>query len=252
MSQIDPAATTLGDLVLAALKESGALGLGQTATAENTSDAWARCQWMLQEWERKRWVVFCLSTFSVISTGALAYSVGPGGAIDTGVASFRPDKIEYAFIRQLTNSQPNQIDYPLEILQSKEDYDRIALKSLSSFPSAIFYDPQWPLGQAYAWPVPQSAIYGLYLTVKAALPYKFAALNTVFNIPFEYYNAILYNLALRLRSLFSIPTYPGDMLPGLARDALNTIRGANTAIARLSTGDVNKSGNYNIFSDRFY
>lgn len=252
MSQLNPAATTAGDLVTAALNLAGVLGTGQTAAVEDNNDSWAMMQWMLQEWERKRWLVYALSTVSVISTGALSYTLGPGGSLDTGANSFRPDKIESAFLRQLTQSQPNQIDYPLEILQSKEDYNKIALKSLVSFPSAIFYDPQWPAGFVYAWPIPQANIYGIYVTVKNALPYKFPTLATVLAIPYEYYNAIVFNLAIRLRAKYQIPSFQGDTLPGLAKDALNTLRGGNTAIARLSVGEIAGTHNYNIFSDRFY
>lgn len=252
MTQLDPSATTANDIIIAAMKLAGALGIGNNASPTNINDGWAHLQWMLQEWERKRWLVYCLQTYSKVSTGAQSYTLGPNGDLDTGASSVRPDKIESAFLRQLTQAPPNQIDYPLEIIEAKEDYNRIALKTLQSFPSMVFYDPQWPLGRVYAWPVPQSAIYGLYVTIKAQLPYKFAALATVFNIPFEYYNAIVFNLAMRFRTLYSIPSFPGDMLGGQAKDALNAIRGANTAIARLQTPDVNNSGRYNIFSDRFY
>lgn len=253
MSALDPAATSANDLVTEAYKEAGALGIGQSLSPEDINDGLTRLQWMLQEWGRKRWVVYCLTTYNLVSTGALSYSVGPGGNMDTGAGTMRPPKIESAFLRQLTQSQPNQIDYPLEILQAKEDYNRIALKSLMSFPTSVYYDPQWPLGQLYAWPVPQANIYGLFATFYTPLPVKFATGASLFAIPYEYYNAMLYNLALRLRAKLGIPSFPGDMVPGLAKDGLNLVRGANTQIARLSTADVAQPrGRYNIFSDRFY
>lgn len=252
MSQLDPAATSIGDLVLASAKLAGLVGVGQTLSAGDTQDIWALLQWMLQEWARKRWLIYALVTFNVTSTGAQSYTLGPGGNIDTGVNSFRPDKIESAFLRQLTQSQPNQIDYPLEILQAKEDYNRIALKQLNSFPTTIFYDPQWPLGVVYPWPVAQSAIYGIFVTIKIPISFKFAALADVVTLPYEYFNAITLQGALRVRAKYQIPSFPGDMLPGLAKDALNTLRGGNTAIARLSLSDVAGPGLYNIFSDRYY
>lgn len=253
MTQLDPSNTTAGDIVTAALKLANVVGTGQTANAEDNNDAWAMLQWMLQEWERKRWLVFVLSTYAKVSTGAQSYTVGPGGDIDTGAQSVRPDKLESAYLRQLVNSQPNQIDYPLEILGAREDYNKIALKSLSSFPSTIYYEASWPLGRIYPWPVPQATIYGLNCTFKAQLPYKFANLATKFtSIPFEYYNAMIFNLALRLRAMYGIQSYAGDTLPGLAKDSLNTLRGANTQISRLSIPRLDGSGQYNIFSDRTY
>jgi len=253
MTLLDPAATTLGDLCNEALKECGYIGVGQTPLAEDLNGAWVRLQWMLQQWERKRWLVYHLVDYGKTSTGAQTYTMGPGGDLDTGAGSVRSAKVESAFLRQLTQSQPNQIDYPLEILQSREDYNQIALKQLSSFPGSIFYDAAWPLGVVYTWPVPQSAIYAVHVTVLEQLPAKFATQATVFNLPYEYYNGMLYNLALRLRPKYQIGTYPGDPLPGLAKDALNVIRGANVQIARLRMpADLLRPGIYNIFSDRSY
>lgn len=253
MTQTNPDATTAGDICIAALKECGAIGVGQAPLAEDLSDAQTRLQWMLQQWERQRWLVFHLVTLNKTSNGSLSYTVGPGGDIDTGVGSARPDRIESAFLRQLTQSQPNQIDYPLDPLQSMEDYNRIALKQLQSFPGCFFYDSDWPLGKIYTWPVPQANIYGVFISVKAQLPSSFATQATRIVLPYEYYSAMLYNLAVRLRSKYQIPTFAGDPLVAMAKTSLNVLRGANAQIARLQVPrDLNRPGIYNIFSDRYY
>lgn len=253
MSALDPANTTMGDIVNEALKECGRIGVGQTALAEDFNGGWMRLQWMMQEWERKRWLVYHLVTRLVVSTGARTYTVGPAGNINTGTGTARPDKIESAFLRQINPSPALEIDYPLGLLQSMEDYNTIGLKGLVSFPGWVFYDPSWPLGTLYAWPVPQANIYSVGLTMKEQLPVKFLNQAVVLNLPYEYYSAILYNLALRLRVKFQIGSYPGDPLPGLAKNGLATLRGANTAIARLRIPpELNRDGIYNIFSDRNY
>lgn len=278
MSGTDPFNTTVGDLCSAALRESGAIGVGQTPLTEDVNGAWERMQWMLQEWNRKRWLVYHLVTKLVISTGAFSYTVGPGGDIDYPEGQ-RPDKIESAFLRQfssgsssgmpvtddsdqvLSNGASNvyvggtglPIDYPLELLQSMEDYNRIALKTLTSFPGAVFYDPAWPLGNLYLYPVAQANIYAIGITVKEVLPIAFPNLAAVVSLPPEYYAAIVYTLAMRLRPKYRIPTFPGDPLPGMAKDALNVLRGANTAIARLRLPtNLLRPGIYNIFSDQNY
>ncbi len=252
MSQLDPAATSVGDLCTAALKESGAIGVGQTPLAEDLSDAQARLQWMLQEWERKRWLVYHLKLYEKISTGVQQYSVGPGGDIDTGVGTVRPARVEAAALRQLVSGgQP--VDYPLEILESKEDWLRVTLKSLTSYTGGVYYDPGWPLGTLLPVPIPQAGTYSLLLLFVEQLPTKFVNPAVVLNLPYEYYNGILYNLALRLRPKYGIGTYAGDMVPSLAKDSLEAIRGANTQIARLTMpAVVLRAGIYNIFSDRSY
>lgn len=248
-----PSDITVGDICTEALKESGALGVGQNALAEDINGAWARLQMMLQEWERKRWLVYQLKNYVFNSTGAQTYTFGPGGDIDTGTGTVRPAKIESGFLRQITQSQPNQIDYPLEILQAREDYDRVAIKGLVAFPMSVFLDPGWPLATVYVWPVPTANIYAVGLSVMQQLPSSFPALATIFSLPYEYYSAMLYNLAVRLRPKYQLPTYPGDPLPMLAKNSLATLRGANAAIARLHMPPgLRRPGLYNIFSDRSY
>ena len=169
------------------------------------------------------------------------------------LCQIRPDKIESAFLRQVNQPPPNQVDFPLQIVQSKEDYNTISLKSLVSFPQYIFFDPQWPLGSVFAWPVPQASVYALYVTVKTPMQYKFANLATKIALPYEYYEAILFNLTLRIRMQYGISNPPGDMLPKLAKNALNSLRLGNTAIKRsqMPGGLRNRGKGYNIFSDRF-
>ena len=269
MSQIDPSNTTAGDIASAALRECGAWGVGQTPLADDIQDAQARLQWMLQQWERKRWFVWHLVDYSKVSTGATSYSVGPGGDFNTnalynpvtdgfdppvpGNVTTRPNKIESSFLRQLTQSQPNQIDYPMTIITSREDYNRIALKQLQSFPGYVFFDSAWPVGRVFPWPVPQPTIYELHLTIREQLPAKFATLATVLNVPYEYYSAMVLNLAVRLRPKYGIVPLQGDHLPGLARDSLNVLRNDNYQISRLHMpGDLVRPQLYNIFSDRMY
>ena len=270
MTALDPSQTTAGDICYQALRECNAYGVGQTPLGQDITDAQIRLQWMLQQWERKRWLVYHTVDLQVECTGAQSYSIGPGGQIDTNQAynpfntqfnpqfgpsapvSARPTRVLSAFIRQI-NNPGNLIDYPLRLIQSREDYNRIALKQLATFPGYLFYDPAWPLGALYPWPVPQASIYELHVTVVEQLPPLFATSNTVINLPFEYFNAMMLNLALRLRPKYSIPTFPGDPLPGLAKESLQVLREGNTAIAQLVVpNDLLSGQQYNIFSDRMY
>lgn len=165
----------------------------------------------------------------------------------------RPPKIESAFLRQIQIASPNQVDYPMRILQSMEDYNRIALKSLQSFPGCVFLDSAFPLGNLFCYPVPQSAIYSINVTIMQQLQTSFLTTSSVLNLPAEYFSAIMYNLAMRLRTTFSIPTFPGDVLPGMARNSLNVLRGPNTQVAQLALPpELTRVGIYNIFSDRVY
>lgn len=239
--------TTPADIIRQALKKAGVLGVGQTALAEDTNDAFYDLQDMLGQWQRKRWLVWHLVDYAYTSTGAESYTVGPGGNFPINP---RPDKIESAFFRQTIVSQPNQIDYQLAIIPDRETYNRIALKQLTTFPQYLFYDSAFPTGLAYPWPLPLASIYEIHLTVKQTLN-QFTSLNEDINMPLEYMAALKFNLALRIRQAYQLP--PDIALVALAKDSLNVIRNANTQISRLQMPtDVIRPGIYNVFSDTFY
>lgn len=250
---VEPQNTTIGDICKAALKECGAIGVGQEPLADDITDAWARLQFMLMQWEKKRWLVYHLRSYSIVSTGQVSYTIGPGAEIDTGPNTTRPSRLSSAFVRQ-QYGQINPVDFHLSILQSMEDYNWITLKNLMAGPGeAAFLDTGWPLSTLYVWPVPQSLVYEIHVTVYETLPYQYANPATAFELPFEYYGAMLYNLAVRLRPKYRLGTYPGDHLPGMARDSLAVLRaGGGVQIARLRMPmTLLRRGAYNIFSDRF-
>jgi hypothetical protein len=237
--------TTPIEIINQSLKDAGTLGVGQSALPEDVNDAFTKLNWMIAQWNRKRWLVYHLVDVAKVSTGAQSYTVGPGQDYDVAV---RPDRLEAAFFRQVVQSQPAQIDYPLELIQAREDYNNIALKGLTSFPQYIFYDSAWPVGRVYPWPIPQANIYEVHLTLKMVLA-QFTSKTQSIDLPNEYYAAIQQNLTLRLWPAYKQP--PDATIVALAKDALNVIRGANTQIARLvMPTDLVRPGIYNPYSDQ--
>jgi hypothetical protein len=252
------------DLLTLVLKDCGATGVGQTPRAEDLNDAFDTAIMMLGQWNRKRWLVYHLVDVVVPSTGAGQYTLGPGGDVQLAV---RPDRVEAAFLRQLMGvgfggfifgvtpfgSAP-PVDYPMRILQSREDYNRIALKSLQSFTRSLFYDNAWPLGVLHPYPIPQASLYEIHLSLKETLT-SFPSLTTVINLPDEYFGALFYNLVLRVGVRYPISRDQTmldqwETVKGLAKDSLNVLRGANTQIAALTMpSDLLRQGKYNIYSD---
>jgi hypothetical protein len=220
------------DIINLAYKDAGVLGVGQTLLAEDVNDALIRLNMMIAQWRMKRWLIWHLVDKSVVSTGAQSYTVGPGCDIDVSV---RPDKLETAYFRMLAGSNNSQnVDYPLQILFSYEDYARITLKSLVSFSQCIFYDSAWPVGRIYPWPLPQANLYEVHIVLKDVLS-MFDNLTSLYVFPPEYLAAIHYNLVIRTRAAYRLP--PDVTYEGLAADALQTIRSANAQIPSLVMPD---------------
>lgn len=235
--------TTVSDIITQSLKKAGVLGVGQTASAQDMNDAFQDLLDLLATWQRQRWLIWHLATYSVTSTGATSYTVTTGGNFNV----VRPDRIESAFLRQLITTTPNYVDYPLEILESREDYNRIALKGLATFPRWIFYDAAYPTGLVYPWPIPQASTYQIFISLKQQLT-QYTSFSDDLGLPPEYVAAIKWNLAVRLKESYQLPQ--SDALIELAILSLNVIRGANAQVARLAMPqELIHNGQYNIYSD---
>ncbi len=220
------ALATAGDLITLALRTSGVNGVGQSPLAEDANDSLIYLSSMVAQWQRKRWLVYDDVDVSLISTGAASYSIGPTGMF----AVARPDRLQSAFARILPGSGGAALDLPLALIQSREDYNEIALKSLSTIPVAVFYDSAWPTGTLYFWPIPPAAAYELHVTVPAALP-VYVNLTDPLSLPAEYIDALIWGLAARLAIAYGQPANPAHV--GAYRAALNTIRQANAQISTL-------------------
>lgn len=233
------------DLISLVLQDCGAFGIGQSPTAKQATDALARLNMMLGQWQKKRGLVYTQETKSITSTGATTYTVGPGG--DFAFAP-RPSRISSGFVRMLSGStQP--VDYPLAQLHSVEDYNKLALKSLSTLPTHFYYDNAYPLARVYFWPVPNAAIYSLHLSAIGSVLSEVPSLATELDLPGEYYAAVYYNLIVRHYPVFRIP--PDPVIVALAKESLEVIRKANVQVSVLDMPTaLTRGGAYNVFSDR--
>jgi hypothetical protein len=236
--------TTPSDIITLALKDSGVLGVGQSASAEDSTDAFTRLNWMLAQWQRQRWLIWHLVDVSFVSTGAQSYTVTTGGNFNVA----RPDRIEAGFFRLLNTTAPNQVDYPATIIEAREEYNQIALKQLGTFPSYMFYDAAYPTGLLFPWPVPQASLYEIHISLKEQLT-QFTSLTQTINLPQEYMAAIHFNLCERLISAYKLD--PDPYISKEAKGSLSVLRGANAQIPRLRMPvALTRGGSYNILSDQ--
>lgn len=241
-------AVTGTDICTQALKKAGILGAGVDAEAEDIADAQSDLNDMIAQWRVQRWLVYREIDLSFISTGALSYTIGPASNF---VIDPRPDRIESAFLRQLVTGGGNQpVDSPLQVIEARETYSRIALKTQGSYPQYIWYDNAFPVGSLYPWPVPQATIYEVHVQVKMVLD-QITNLAASISLPGEYFAALKFNLARRLRSSYRLPA--DQELNALAMDASTIIRGANAQIPRLQTpAELSRGGLYDVYSDQIY
>jgi hypothetical protein len=242
MSQ--PLPTTPRDIVNLALKTANVVGVGQSSLPEDINDSFNMLNMMIAQWQRRRYMVYNLKTVSLTATGATSYTIGLGQQFNTE----RPAKIEAAFFRMQSGSSL-PVDYPLQVLRAKEDYDRISIKNLNAFPEYVFYDSAFPIGNVYIWPVPSNQ-YQIFLTVMTQLQ-AFQNLSEVIVMPNEYLDAMQWNLADRITAMYGLPQNP--QITNYAKASMLAIKEVNSQIPLLHMPVAlrGKSGAYNIYGD-FY
>ena len=220
-------------LLTNALVDAGIVGIDEDIEQPILNRAFTQANWLLAQWARKRWLVYRIQDYAFISSGSKTYPVGNIGLNTVGInINPRPDRLEYAFLRFLNQSPPSGlfVDIPIDIIQSHEDYARITVKNIGTLAWRIFYDPVWPVGVLFPWPVPQPTIYEIHVGFKVVLP-RFASLQQPITFPPEYESALNCALVRRFRASYQMP--PDPTIDSLARDALNTIRLANSAVSTL-------------------
>lgn len=243
------AAETGLSVVTDAFLMAGVVGQGQTISQFDLNLGLRRLNGMLGLWATKRWLIWDLVEIGFTSDGRTTpYLVGPGG--DYSIAR-RPDRIEFAFLRQLTQNQGLPVDTPLKVWEAREQYDlNVLKKNFVSYPSGIFLDTAWPTASMFVYPWPNASQYQIFIAMKNVFP-VFTAQTLMSQIPDFFVEGFKRNLARILRQNYGRGTKPDIELNEMAKDSLNTIKNANLQVPelRMPNGMPGTGGIYNIYSD---
>lgn len=222
-----PAANTI---VVNALIESGWLAQGETPNAADANFALSKLNRVLDQWQAKKIYAYAMQFQAYTLIPNLApHTIGPSG---TFVVPVRPVRLEGATLI-LNNVQPN-VDCPIN-LRDAAWWNSERVKTLAtSVPTDLYYEPDFPNGSLYFWPVPSWA-YGVRLQTWQQIS-TFATLATSYNLPPGYEEAITMTLAANLIG----PNSQGLALQ--AREAVAAIQGNNNKSPRISSADHGTSG----------
>ena len=162
-------------------------------------------------------VIIPYSTSESFSTtaGQASYTMGSGGT----ASSERAKIIKSAFVRD-----SNSYDYPLMVAAEKS-YNAISDKTFQDRPGLLFYDPVYPVGVIYLYPVPDS-VYTVHLESAKDL-HGSLSLGTTFSLPTEYEDALILFLAAKLARMHG--TQVEGSLWGDANSAWQSIARRNIA-----------------------
>ncbi len=183
-----------------------------------------------------------------LTPGKYAYTIGPGGDFDTP----RPSAVTDAYVRDGNGS-----DTPVEILSSDEYY-AIDDKSIATGrPQGLWFDPGLtqaasPLGVINLYPAPDpSTPYTLYMGEQGPLT---EFVNLTDNVTFQpaYYEALEYNLAVRLWPQYHAGSQPVENdLKALSAEAMRTIETMNARRVTATIETPGKRSGYNVYTGEY-
>ena len=178
---------TAAEILNSALRKIGEFQAGETVSSDISTVGLALLNTMLDSWAAERLSVYQIAQLSNTWPAATtSRTIGSGG----NFTNSRPVRVDSAFFLDSSSNK-----YELQILRGRAQYDAFTTpSSTADLPEYLFYDPSYPTGTLYLYPVPEGAI-TLLLNVWQTLQ-SFASLSTDLALPTGYQRAIEFNLAV--------------------------------------------------------
>lgn len=213
---------TAQDIINSSLRSIGVLAKGESAAANDSSDALQALNFMIDNWSAQK----LMGTATVrenfpLTANKATYTIGIGGDCNTST----PFDISYAFVRDGGN-----IDTPLEIV-TREEFQSYGDKAITSAPpNSLFFDPGVTqqanqVGTINLYLTPDtSSSYTLYIDSQKPFT-EFANLATTVTFPPAYYKAMKYGLAIELAPEYGKKLT--DDIKELFAEAIETLESVN-------------------------
>lgn len=228
--------TTVQQLIVAALSEIGALAAGELPGIDDSTWVLQKLQRLIDRYNAREPFTYdyTFSTFSLIPNHQ-PHTIGPEPA-DFQVNQ-RPVDIPSIGLILLNSSAGTLVEVPLT-KRDKDWWANQAIKGLTStLPTDYYYDPAWPNGNIYFWPVP-TAVNNVLIQQRMVIT-QVTSYNQSFSMPPAYWDAIVYPLAVSL-----CPSYEkqaGADLIKLAMDSVKAIQANNLRSPRLASDAPSQS-----------
>lgn len=183
--------STWGTLVADAYTEIGALGAGETLSAEDLAWGLKKANRILDNWNAERAAVYADTFTTYVLTPSLdPHTIGPTG---TWVVTQRPVSIEDAML-VYTSPTPDLL-VPITI-RDTQWWNALSMPAMTTaLITDLYYDPTWPNGTLHFWPVCTTA-----LSVRLHTRQYLSAIGTAttFTLPPGYQDALTLTLAEEL------------------------------------------------------
>jgi hypothetical protein len=177
------------------------------------------------------------------AVGGGPYTIGPGGDFNTA----RPAALSgLGCLLQATTNAASHVEIPRTVY-TQGAYQSIQIKDLpNQLFTGAYYEPTFPLGTIFLWPVPNTTINSLVLYRLDHLA-PFASLTASYDLPPGYDEMFEYNLARRLAGPYQRKMTQENT--DIAKESLAIVKRANRRIVDLAIDPAltkDRQGWYNI------
>jgi hypothetical protein len=190
---------TRNQLIESALRKLGVLAEGQTPSTQNYSDGMMALNTVIAQLKAIGMPLWARSEYTFTPTTG-SYTIGTGMTLSTPF----PVRLLQAF------RTDNGAKIPMDLV-AREDFNILPTNS-TGIPLKVNYQPYVNYGTVSLWPTPTSNN-TTTVTLVYQRPFQyFTASSETMDFPEEWYNALIYHLAVRLAPEWGVPLPDRQML----------------------------------------
>jgi hypothetical protein len=205
---------TRNQFIEAALRKLNVIALGQTPEAEDYTNGAVAFNALIAEFRSLGMPLWARASYTfALTLNTFSYSIGTSQTFNTPY----PLKVLQAY--RVDSGNTTRI--PMEI---QPDYNyNLYPASSGGRPIQLSYQPKVNTGTIKVWPIPDAdAVANSTVTIVYQRPTEYMSSSTdTLDMPEEWYNAIIYNLASRLAPEWGIPLPDRQVLDSTAEKILN-------------------------------
>lgn len=226
------------DIVTDALRELRILNATEPASGDDAEFGLSRLNTILDEWNAKRGAIYADTLQSyTLQAGVSPHLIGPSGHFDV---TLRPVTIlELNLVLAEGTRTPITVHHGIEWWGTRSDP-----ASATGDPTDVAYEPDWPLGKLYFYPVPDTA---LAVELYSRVLLSGVTLATSMDLPPAYQRALTLTLAEDLSAPFGVELT--EMTVRKAARARALVQANNARPADIATRDSGMPGGDTITTD---
>lgn len=206
-------ATSRNKIIEGALRLLGATAQGESPTSTQYDEAADALNMMVKAFETDGMQLWAIKEYSMPMTDSVAsYRIGLTQTINTA----KPLRIIQAYFHNGTSN----VDIPM-IGLTRTQYNMLGNKTTEGYPVQYYYDPQISYGDLFLFPVPDAnaSAVGNYVRLVYQRPFEdFDASTDEPDFPQEWFEALKFNLALRLAPEYGLSTEQYSIIKNIAKE----------------------------------